>query len=113
MKFARVGALALTALLALSACSTPGAASPSTAAATPAGSEAPTDTAAPPASAPASQPAGEDLGTVEIPAGEPITIAYWGVLSGADSTLGVDSQRGVEIAIEDKGGSCSVTRSHS
>ena len=104
MKFARVGALALTALLALSACSTPGAASPSTAVSTPAGSEAPGDSAAPPASAPASAAAPDDLGTVEIPAGEPITIAYWGVLSGADSTLGVDSQRGVEIAIDDKGG---------
>ena len=99
MKFARVGALGLTALLALSACSTPGAASPSAPASTPAGSEAPVGSEAPPAS----QAPADDLGTVEIPAGEPITIAYWGVLSGADSTLGVDSQRGVEIAIDDKG----------
>jgi len=76
MKFARVGALALAALLALSACAQ-GAASP---------------------------PA-DELGVITVPAGEPINIAYWGVLSGADSTLGVDSQRGVEIAIEDKGGS--------
>jgi branched-chain amino acid transport system substrate-binding protein len=75
MKFARIGALALVAVLALSACSQ-GAASP---------------------------PA-DELGVITVPAGEPITIAYWGVLSGADSTLGVDSQRGVEIAIDDKGG---------
>ena len=46
----------------------------------------------------------EDLGTIEIAAGDPIHIAYWGVLSGADSTLGVDSERGVEIAVDDKGG---------
>jgi branched-chain amino acid transport system substrate-binding protein len=104
MKFARVGALGLTALLALSACSTPGAASPSAPASTPAGSEAPSSEAPGSAAPPASQAPADDLGTVEIPAGEPITIAYWGVLSGADSTLGVDSQRGVEIAIDDKGG---------
>ena len=49
-------------------------------------------------------PPAEDLGTVEIAAGDPIHIAYWGVLSGADSTLGEDSKRGVEIAVDDKGG---------
>ena len=32
------------------------------------------------------------------------TSPIWGVLSGADSTLGEDSKRGVEIAIDDKGG---------
>lgn len=48
-------------------------------------------------------PPSDPLGVVEIPDGEPIHIAFWGVLSGADSTLGIDSQRGVEIAIADKG----------
>ncbi len=44
------------------------------------------------------------LGCVTIGADEPVHIAYWGVLSGPDSTLGEDSKRGVEIAIEDMGG---------
>lgn len=48
-------------------------------------------------------PPSDELGVVEIPAGEPIHIAYWGVLSGADATLGTDSKRGVEIAIDDQG----------
>jgi branched-chain amino acid transport system substrate-binding protein len=48
-------------------------------------------------------PPSDPLGVVEIPAGEPIHIAYWGVLSGADATLGTDSKRGVEIAIDDQG----------
>jgi branched-chain amino acid transport system substrate-binding protein len=44
------------------------------------------------------------LGCVTIGPDEPIHIAYWGVLSGADASLGEDSKRGVEIAIDDKGG---------
>jgi len=44
------------------------------------------------------------LGCVKIGPSEPVHIAYWGVLSGADSSLGEDSKRGVEIAIDDKGG---------
>jgi branched-chain amino acid transport system substrate-binding protein len=44
------------------------------------------------------------LGCVTIKPGEPVHIAYWGVLSGADASLGEDSKRGVEIAIDDKGG---------
>src|SRR5688500_18421551 len=46
----------------------------------------------------------DELGVVEIPEGEPLNIGFWGVISGADAALGVDSQRGVEIAIEDRGG---------
>ena len=72
-RFIRVGALGVAALLALGACGG-GAAAPS-----------------------------DELGVITVPAGDPIHIAYWGVLSGADSTLGEDSKRGVEIAIEDKG----------
>src|SRR5688572_3394757 len=72
-RFIRVGALGVAALLAIGACSG-GAAAPS-----------------------------DELGVITVPAGDPIHIAYWGVLSGADSTLGEDSKRGVEIAIEDKG----------
>ncbi|WKZ35552.1 MAG: branched-chain amino acid ABC transporter substrate-binding protein [Anaerolineales bacterium] len=44
------------------------------------------------------------LGCVTIGPGEPVHIAYWGVLSGADGSLGEDSKRGVEIAIDDLGG---------
>jgi len=44
------------------------------------------------------------LGCVTIGPDEPVHIAYWGVLSGADGTLGEDSKRGVEIAIDDMGG---------
>ncbi|MBF8285300.1 MAG: putative branched-chain amino acid ABC transporter, periplasmic amino acid-binding protein [Anaerolineales bacterium] len=53
---------------------------------------------------PAFTPPTDALGVVTIPSGEPIHIAYWGVLSGADATLGEDSKRGVEIAVDDKGG---------
>ncbi len=49
-------------------------------------------------------PVTDELGVVEIPAGAPITIgAYW-VISGADAALGIDSKRAVEIAIDDMGG---------
>lgn len=44
------------------------------------------------------------LGCVTIGPDEPVHIAYWGVLSGADGSLGEDSKRGVEIAIDDLGG---------
>jgi branched-chain amino acid transport system substrate-binding protein len=46
----------------------------------------------------------DPIGCVNIAPGDPIHIAFWGVLSGADGTLGTDSQYGVEIAIDDKGG---------
>jgi branched-chain amino acid transport system substrate-binding protein len=46
----------------------------------------------------------DEYGCVEIPEGEPLHIAFWGVLSGADATLGEDSRRGVEIAIDEIGG---------
>jgi branched-chain amino acid transport system substrate-binding protein len=41
------------------------------------------------------------LGTVTIGANDPIHLAFWGVLSGADASLGTDGQRGVELAIAD------------
>ncbi len=44
------------------------------------------------------------LGCVTIGPEEPVHVAYWGVLSGPDGSLGEDSKRGVEIAIDDKGG---------
>ncbi len=57
------------------------------------------------AAVPALAQAPEDpLGVVSIPAGEPLHVAFWGVLSGGDSALGIDAQRGFEIAIDDRGG---------
>jgi branched-chain amino acid transport system substrate-binding protein len=44
------------------------------------------------------------LGVITIASGDPIHIADWGVLSGADASLGQDSLYGVQIAVDDKGG---------
>jgi branched-chain amino acid transport system substrate-binding protein len=41
---------------------------------------------------------------VTIPKGEKIHVAFWGVLSGADASLGADSLSGAQIAVDDKGG---------
>jgi branched-chain amino acid transport system substrate-binding protein len=75
MKLTRFGALAATAAIVLSACGA-------------AGSTAPSD----------------PLGVVTIPAGEKIHIVDWGVLSGADASLGEDALYGVQVAVDDKGG---------
>ena len=66
---------------------------------------APTNTAAPVATATAAKAACTDkIGCWEIGANDPIHIAYMMVVSGPDGSLGVDTRRGVEIAIDDKGG---------
>jgi branched-chain amino acid transport system substrate-binding protein len=46
----------------------------------------------------------DKLGEVKIKKGEPIHIACWMVVAGPDASLGTDTKRGVEIAIDDKGG---------
>jgi branched-chain amino acid transport system substrate-binding protein len=46
----------------------------------------------------------DKIGVVKIKKGDPIHIACWMVVAGADATLGTDTKRGVEIAIDDKGG---------
>jgi branched-chain amino acid transport system substrate-binding protein len=46
----------------------------------------------------------DPIGVVTIKAGDPIHIACWMVVAGPDATLGTDTKRGVEIAVEDKGG---------
>ena len=46
----------------------------------------------------------DPLGVVTIKKGQPIHIAYWMVVAGPDASLGIDTRRGVEIAIQDKGG---------
>ena len=49
-------------------------------------------------------PAEEDpLGTVVVAAGDPIRIASALVIAGPNETLGVDSQTGVEVAIQQRG----------
>ena len=75
MKLSKFGAFGVVAALALSACGA-------------SGSTPPTD----------------PLGVVTIPSGEKIHIAFWGVLSGANASLGQDSLTGVQIAVDDAGG---------
>ena len=48
-------------------------------------------------------PVTDPIGVVKVGPGEPITIAYWLVTSGADGSLGTDSKRGIELAIGDAG----------
>ena len=47
----------------------------------------------------------DPLGEVKLRAGEPIHIAYWVVISGPNTSLGTDVVRGIEIAVDDFGGS--------
>ena len=46
----------------------------------------------------------DKIGEIKIKKGEPIHIACWFVIAGPDASLGTDTLRGVEIAVEDKGG---------
>ncbi len=46
----------------------------------------------------------DPIGVVKIKKGSPIHIACWMVVAGPDASLGTDTKRGVELAIEDKGG---------
>lgn len=46
----------------------------------------------------------DPIGVVKIKKGEPIHIACWFVIAGPDASLGTDTKRGVEIAVDDKGG---------
>jgi len=46
----------------------------------------------------------QDSRVVEIPAGEPITVATYGVLSGPDASLGQDWLDSVRLHVEDIGG---------
>jgi branched-chain amino acid transport system substrate-binding protein len=49
-------------------------------------------------------PPKDPIGCVAIKKGQPIHIAYWMVVAGPDASLGTDTKRGVELAIQDKGG---------
>ena len=68
--------------------------------------EAATEAAATDAAAEGEAAAGctDALGCVEIVAGDPIKIGYALVTAGPNASLGEDSARGVEIAVEDAGG---------
>jgi len=46
----------------------------------------------------------DSMGVVKIKPGESVHIACWFVVAGPDASLGTDTKRGVEIAMEDKGG---------
>ncbi len=46
----------------------------------------------------------DKIGVIKIKKGQPIHIACWMVIAGENASLGIDTKRGVEIAIEDKGG---------
>ena len=46
----------------------------------------------------------DKIGVIKLKSGEPIHIACWMVIAGPDASLGTDTKRGVEIAIDDKGG---------
>src|SRR5687768_516940 len=46
-------------------------------------------------------PVTDELGVVEIPKDAPIVIGGYWVISGPDTALGLDSQRGVEVAFDD------------
>lgn len=93
MRLHKVSALVAVSILAFAACSSSGASTAPSAAAS----------AAPASEAASAAPVEDPLGTVKIPAGEPLHIAFWGVLSGADSSLGEDGKQGVEIALDDLG----------
>lgn len=58
------------------------------------------------APAPAAKPfqCTDQVGCVDIGPTEPIRIGYMMVVSGGDVSLGTDTKRGAEIAIDDKGG---------
>jgi len=49
-------------------------------------------------------PVTDPIGVVHVKKGEPIVIGGYWVLSGADTALGLDQKRAVEIAIGDMGG---------
>ena len=91
MKYTRWSAILVVLLMILAACQ------PSDGGAD--GSEAPSS-----GGGTADEPPTEELGVVEINEVDPLTLGFWGVISGPNASLGVDSQRGVELAMADRGG---------
>lgn len=54
------------------------------------------------AAAPAAGGCADELGCVEVAAGDPIRIAYMLVVAGPDAALGTDARNGAEIAFDEK-----------
>jgi len=46
----------------------------------------------------------DKIGVVKIKKGQPIHVAAWFVVAGPDASLGTDTKRGIEIAIDDRKG---------
>ncbi len=46
----------------------------------------------------------DPIGVVKIKPGEPVHLAAWMSVAGPDASLGTDTKRGAELAIQDKGG---------
>jgi branched-chain amino acid transport system substrate-binding protein len=46
----------------------------------------------------------DPIGVVKLRPGDPVHIAYWFVISGPNTSLGTDTVRGIEIAVDDFGG---------
>ncbi len=46
-------------------------------------------------------PVTDPVGVAQVGPGQPLTIAYWLVTSGPDGSLGTDTKRGIELAIDD------------
>jgi branched-chain amino acid transport system substrate-binding protein len=74
MKLRKLGALVAVGVLAFAGCTT--------------GTPAPSD----------------ELGVITVGPNDPVHIAFWGVLSGADASLGQDSLYGAQVALDDKQG---------
>src|SRR6476659_560785 len=45
-------------------------------------------------------PVTDHIGVIEVAKGAPITVGHYWVISGADASLGIDSQRGVELGFD-------------
>ncbi len=57
--------------------------------------------ALPVASAATVGPVTDSLGVVKVAKGQPVVIAYWLVTAGPNASLGIDSRRGIEVAVDD------------
>ena len=98
-------ALMIVLALTLAACGGGAEPEPTQAPAEPAATEAPApeeEAPAEPAEEPAEMTCDDALGCITVAADDPIRIGYALVISGPNETLGVDSRRGIEIAIDDK-----------
>src|SRR4051794_15122934 len=103
MKLTKLGVLVASAVLVFGACSGGGSsAAPSTGGGSAAAGSAAASSAAAGSAAAGSAPT-DPLGVVTIQSADPIHLAFWGVLAGADASLGQDALYGVQVAVDDKG----------